>query len=209
MKVTKTDIIVLISIIVFFIVALIVIKVRQTSSVDTGFSEDPKDWVEINEGKKLISLQKATEGISYEDYFGQQYETTVFSYEGWYTGNYFKREYTDLKGNTIMRITNEMVPSDGIIEGYLIEKIEDKKPRIYIFLDSDWKNALPSTKIHWGKFYQNEKEFTFDNEISKGIYLNIIDDDENRFQNKLALHYGGVYVGILKDDKTSTVIHFS
>jgi len=176
------------------------------------YSDDPLTWVEDKKEIKEINIDKVTEGQGYVDFNGQQLITaeigTVFSYEGWYDGIYFREWYTDLNGNTLMKITLEMNPNDGIIEGFVVERIIDSKPIIYVFLDNDWKTKLPDTRIYWGKRYQNEKDFEF-LEVSSGVYMDKVEDDINRFENNFNLHHGGVYVGDLRDDNRSTIISFS
>lgn len=140
---------------------------------------------------------------------GQQYRDgnikTAFDYEGWYKGDYFRRDYYE-NGKKVMSINSKMKPNDGVIEGFILQKIEDDAPYLYIFLDEDWKNEIPNTKVHWGFMYRNELKFTF-NSVSKGIYMMKIEDDEDRFDNNYTLSSGGVYVGDWNENN-STVISF-
>lgn len=178
------------------------------------YSDDPKTWVETKpDGVREVSVDKVTGGESYTDFNGQQYVTsnigTVFSYEGWYKGEQFRREYIDNKGLKIMRIDPNMKPRDGVIEGFIVERIEDDKVYVYIFLDEDWKNKVQNTRIYWGVTYQMDKDFDFSFSISPGIYMNKIEDDPNRFENNYNIHEGGIWVGDLKEKNGSTVISFS
>lgn len=178
------------------------------------YSDDPKTWViDKPGGVKEVSVDKVTKGESYTDFNGQQYVTsnigTVFSYEGWYKGQQFRREFIDSKGQNIMKISQNMKPYDGVIEGFIVERIEGNKVYAYIFLDEDWKNKVDNTRIYWGKTYQLDKDFDFSSTISPGVYTNKIEDDPNRFENNYNIHQGGIWVGDLKEETGSTVISFS
>ncbi|MBI2138817.1 hypothetical protein HYU13_04460 [Candidatus Woesearchaeota archaeon] len=176
------------------------------------YSDDPKDWIENKEGNvKEINIKEATSGKGYIDFNGLQYETeafgTVFSYDGWYQGNYFRDQYTDpAEERVLMRIGPSMKPHDGVIEGFIIEKVKDGKPLLFIFLDNDWRNNVQNTTIFWGKAYQNDKLFNFSFEVSKGVYLDWVEDDAERFENNYNIHNGGVWVGELKENRKSTII---
>lgn len=175
------------------------------------YSDNPKKWIDEVNGSYIIDVEKANEGKGYVDQAGEQQNTelnTVFSNEGWYQGNYFQKFY-ELNGKTIMRINNNMTPNDGVIEGYVIEKLENDEIYAYIFLDSDWRKSLPNTEVFWGGNYQNNISFDFSNEISDGIYMIKLKEDMNRFYLNYSIHSGGFYVGELKDDNTSTLISFS
>lgn len=196
-----------ISLLVIVILVLIIINIPKKENID-----NPKTWVKTKGFEKEIDVEKATQGQSYFNRdAGQQYKTetigTAFDLEGWYKGNYFKREYIE-NNRIIMRINNEMKPNDGIIEGFVMEKIENNVPYIYVFLDEDWKNNVENTYVYWGEFYENKKEFDFSSPLSSGIYMNMVKDDETRFQNDYGLHLGGVYVGDLREDDRSTIISF-
>ena len=205
---SKKFFVVWVSLLVIILLALVIINIPKKDS----YSEEPKLWIETKGSEKEINVEKATDGQSHFDRdMGQQYETetigTAFDLEGWYKGNYFKREYMEDNRVTI-RISNEMQPNDGVIEGFVMEKIENNIPYLYIFLDEDWKNNVENTNIYWGRSYQNKKIFDFSSQISAGIYMNKVKDDENRFQNNYGLHIGGVYAGDLRDDDKSTIISF-
>ncbi|MBI2139480.1 hypothetical protein HYU14_01040 [Candidatus Woesearchaeota archaeon] len=176
------------------------------------YSDDPKDWVEDKgKGVREINVDKATGGAGYVDFNGLQYETgtigTVFAYDGWYHGSYFREEYADLDdGKVLMRISPQMKPYDGIIEGFMVEKVIDEKPYVYIFLDEDWRKSVFNTTVFWGKFHQSDKEFNFSFEASKGIYMDWVEDDMERFENGYNIHDGGVWVGEIREDRNSTLI---
>tara|TARA_Y100000310_G_C20679711_1_gene815174 strand:+ start:1116 stop:1736 length:621 start_codon:yes stop_codon:yes gene_type:complete len=194
------------------LVVLVTAGIIFLKPVSREYSPDPATWIESNGGVSSIDVSRATRGKGYLDTNGLQYETdeigTVFTLEGWYGGEYFKNEYVDENGRVLMRITEHMKPGDGIPEGFILEKIENNKPTIHIFLDNDWRKKIAKTAIYWGVAYENEEPFDFSEDI-RGIYHNTVEDDAERFQNNFNLHSGGVWVGNLKEDETSTIISLS
>ena len=201
----------------FFIVwvssLVIILLILMIINIPKKEVSDAKTWIKTKGTEKEIDIEKATQGSGFIDSIGQQLRTetieTVFDYEGYYKGNFFRREYTDENKNMKMRISPDMIPNDGIIEAYIIEKIEDNKPIAYIFLDEDWKNNLAITNIFWGRNFEYEKPFVF-TKISEGVYMTKIDDDASRFSENYKLHYGGIIIGDLtrEDDKDKTLIKF-
>ena len=204
---SKKFFIVWVSSLVIILLILIIINIPKKEV------SDAKTWIKTKGTEKEIDIEKATQGSGFIDSIGQQLRTetieTVFDYEGYYKGNFFRREYTDENKNMKMRISTDMIPNDGIIEAYIIEKIEDNKPIAYIFLDEDWKNNLAITNIFWGRNFEYEKPFVF-TKISEGVYMTKIDDDASRFSENYKLHYGGIIIGDLtrEDDKDKTLIKF-
>ncbi|NQU99348.1 MAG: hypothetical protein HQ538_01300 [Parcubacteria group bacterium] len=204
----------IIALVILIIVSIIILlkPSLQSEDIKVEYSDDPRTWVDDKpRGIKEVSVDKVTKGEAYIDSNGQQYDTekigTVFSYEGWYEGNWFKREYIE-KNKVVMRINPEMKSNDRIIEGFIVEKIENNIPYTYIFLDEDWKNLVNNTRIYWGRSYQLEQDFDFTNEISDGIYMDKIQDQIERFDNNFNLNYGGIWVGDLKEETGSTIISF-
>ncbi len=196
------------------IIAAVLLVLMVFFPKETGpyYSDDPRTWVDDKGGGvKEINVDKVTEGEAYIDEMGEQYEKegiiTAFDYKGWYKGNYFKRDYYE-GSNKIMSINPKMKPGDGIIEGFVLGRIDDEIPYIYIFLDEDWKNDVENTKVYWGYLFENEEVFDYSNEISEGIYFLKVEDDKERFENNYGMSYGGVYVGDLREDNNSTVIYF-
>lgn len=203
-----------ISLLIIIILALIIINLPK----EEVYSDDPKTWI-ITEGvEKEIDVEKITEGAGFIDDLGQQLRTdtieTVFDYEGFYKGNHFKREYIDENQKVRMRINPNINPNDGVIEGFIIEKVENNKPMVYIFVDEDWKQSLEFTNILWGRTFQNTRAFNF-NQLSKGIYMDEIEDDSTRIEENYNLRFGGIIVGDLnqekidKEDPDVTYIYFS
>ncbi len=168
------------------------------------FSDDPKQWVEKKGDIKELKLDQISQGRNYIDTMGQQFNDinkgirTSFDLEGSYKGKKFRVEYLDKQTNkTIMKITNNMNPEDGIIEGYIVEVIKEE-PEVYIFLDNDWKENVGETNIFWGVGFGQNKTFIF-NEINQGIFMDKIIDDKNRFLNK---EYTMAMYGIIVGDLT-------
>jgi hypothetical protein len=143
-----------------------------------------------------------------------QYETdnigTVFSISGFYEGESFIGEYRDAANRTRMKITPSMQPGNGIAEGYIAELVIDGEPTLFIFVDEDWKDQIPDTKIYFGRSFENEIEFDFENPTEKknGVYMMRVLDDPKRFENNFSTHFGGVYLGDLREDNRSTLIVF-
>lgn len=176
------------------------------------YSNNPKKWVDDIGSSKILDVKEATRGGAYVDNIGeQQYKEigTMFSSEGWYKGEYFIKEYIDENNILKIKITNNMTPNDGVLEGYLVERMEEEKLYAYVFLDSDWKEQFPNSEIYWGGNYQNNITFDFENEVSKGIFLTKIEDDMDRFKLNFSIHQGGFYIGDLREDELSTILSYS
>jgi hypothetical protein len=176
------------------------------------------DEIIIDRGNvKEVNVEQITSGSGHLDMFGQQFDngkiSTVFGYSGFDHGEFFEYEYRDEQDKLMMRITNEMEPFNGVIEGFAVANIVDNKPIVQIFLDEDWKREVGDTFIWYGVGYKNYKEFNF-NEISEGIYSDSIEDDPGRFMAEFTLHLGGVIIGdvskekIKNEDEDITLIKF-
>lgn len=165
------------------------------------YPEEPSKWVE---GSK-ISVEKATGGKGYINEIGEQYRdeniSTVFELEGYYKGKYFSENFVE-NGKVKMRITTDMKPGDGVIEGFMTEKKEGDIWVVDIFVDEDWKNQLAFTNIHWGLAYKNERPFLF-NEVSKGIYHDTVIDDSDRLRDDARIRMYGIIVGDITKEDTS------
>lgn len=202
----KKFFIIWISLIVVIALALVIINIPKKGV----YTKDAEKWIETKGTEKKIIVEEITEGTGFVDDMGQQLRVgtieTVFDYEGFYKGNHFKREYVE-NNRIIMRINPSMNPNDGIIEGFIVEKIEDDKPVVYIFVDEDWKKNMPLTNIFWGRNFEFEKAFTF-TQVSNGIYMNKIEDDISRFSEDYKVHAGGIVVGDItrEDDVNKTLI---
>ncbi|MBR9675652.1 hypothetical protein GOV05_01440 [Candidatus Woesearchaeota archaeon] len=191
---------------ILLILALVigVIDIYYFFYKETPYSDNPENWVLETPTTKLISIEDATKGESYIDSVGeQQYKNigTMFSTTGYYQNVAFDKEYISSSGTIFMRITNNMTPNDGVIEGILFERVEDDKLFAYAIVDEDWKKNLPNTIFRWGEFLQNTKNYEF-KEISDGVYLDKVEDDPNRFLLGLGMHQGGVQLGVFGEKNT-------
>ncbi|MEM4247461.1 MAG: hypothetical protein QXF14_04020 [Candidatus Woesearchaeota archaeon] len=191
---------------IIIVLALVLLLTRPKPAV---FSDDPKDWV-VSEGRnRTVDVVIATKGDSHMDANGQQYDTatigTVFASQGWYRGVQFRNSYAQ-NGKTLMRVGPSMIPNDGVLDGFIMEKLGQDGPKLYVFLDEDWKKSFPRAAVYWGKNYQFDTPFDFTKSVADGIYLNIVPDDPERFENNYAIHLGGAWAGDLRDDETSTLV---
>jgi hypothetical protein len=199
--------------IVWLVIALVVMVAASFWLFgEPGINEaDPETWIiRTSQTQAGVDLQGATAGKSFLNEQGLQYlsatTATTFALEGWYQGKHFRQVYADQDGRVQMRITPKMQPYDGIPEGFILQKLDP--PEAYIFLDLDWKEKYPQSVIYWGRFFENEQAVDFSSEV-KGIYIDRIEDDISRFQENFNIHDGGVMVGILNEDETSTLIRLS
>jgi len=198
MPIDRRTALVLVTAIVLVIMVIVVVK-RFSVPKAPVYSDNPKDWIEsTGNGVKEVNTEEATQEMSYINYIGQQYFSpdieTVFIHDGMYLGNYFVDDYSDDQGNLLIQFTQELNPSNGIPEGFILERLEGKTPFAYIFLDEDWKKNIGDTNLIWGKEYQNLREFRF-NVAKPGIYYDKITDDPARFSDNYRIHEGGIIVG--------------
>lgn len=164
------------------------------------FTDDPATWVDRTDMvTRTVNIEKATKGQAYDSvnsvYFAINGTTTAFLYEGYYEGEYFQKEYSR-NGDVLMRIGPDIKPNDGIIEGFVVERVIDGVYDVLVFLDNDWRQQIPNTNIVWGSSYERVKPFAF-NEISSGVYMDQIEDDPERFsfnhmQSNTAIIVGGI-----------------
>jgi len=191
--------------IIIIIVAIIlaITYIFAEKPVSTQYSDNPSDWVKQGE----ISVEQATKGTSYINEIGQQYNdaetSTVFELEGYYKGEYFNTEYADSNGRTKMKLTNEMKPNDGVVEGFMTERKDEKtgKWMVDIFVDEDWKKQVGETNIYWGTMYKQNKQFVFD-EVSSGVYHDQIIDDSDRLLENARIRTFGIIVGDVTREET-------
>ena len=170
------------------------------------YSDKPEDWIdEKPNGTIEVNFEQVTKGAGTFNENNEQYTyaliDTSFGYEGLYEGQYFKRKYYSPDRKILMEITDNLVPGDGIIQGIIVERIDENQPKAFIFIDEDWKNRYGNAvNIIWGEKYQNMKRFEY-NEIKDGIYMDQIIDDKNRFlQTYNDVHFGGIVVGNINSD---------
>jgi len=182
---------------VLLIVAVIglVLLGFYVNNLRNPYSDEPSDWIiDKGGGVKEIDVEEVTGGKGRflqveEEYIDAEKNIhAAFELSGFYNGVYFLSHYP--KTNPEIKISQTMKPYDGIIEGFMIEYIEDGVPYVRIFLDADWERRLDeTTNIMWGNESQNIRKFKF-KEISKGVYSDIIEDDIERF---LYVYDGSVF----------------
>lgn len=197
---------IIVSIIIAVLLVLMIFFPKETGPY---YSDDPRTWVDDKGGGvKEINVDKVTKGKGYFDDTSEQYKDinsfieTAFSYNGIYKGNGFFEEkyYTKIGGVDVlvMEITPEFNPTDGILQGIIIERIEHGDPESFLFLDEDWRKQFLDLYIVWGATYQNEKRFEF-NSVGNGVYMDHVFDDKDRFttESYKGVVHGGVIVGDL------------
>jgi hypothetical protein len=188
--------------------ALLIIVVAAAAAVfimagiKPAYSDNPSDWLSGGaNGSAVLSFEQATKGGGRYDPAGEKWNdgaiVTNFAYDGLYRGEYFSGgSYENEKGETLLSVTPEMAPGNGIPEGIIVERIEDNLTvKAFIFLDSDWKVKIgDSLNILWGAGFNKTKKFSF-REISPGIYMDTITDDRARFNDDFSFSEGGIAVG--------------
>lgn len=168
------------------------------------YSDKPKDWVEkIDSQTKEIDIMQVSQGRAYDAGMNMHAwingTETAFDYEGYYQGNYFTKDYVE-NGRMLMHVGSEIKPNDGVIEGLVVERVVDDDYQVFIFLDNDWKAKMGYANIIWGSDYQNAKPFVF-NEISPGIFMDQIEDDQRRFGLNGRVSYSGIIIGDITQEE--------
>ncbi len=181
------------------------------------FEENPNQFFDLDferqltQDVKMIDVPQITDYQSEVFSSSQQYELTTgftitFELTGAYRGIDFRNEFLLEDGRILMRITPQLQPNDGIIDGYIVQRIEDEdehKIATYIFVDEDWKSQFPNTNIVWGANYQNTAEFQF-YEMREGVYMTKIYDDPFRRSQDFGISQGGIVVGQLNQQDILT-----
>ncbi|MFH2019894.1 MAG: hypothetical protein ABIJ34_00620 [archaeon] len=190
------------------VIILIVVIIKITTpkqSEPVYFTEDPSDWISDNRNSEhqkdiTIDINRATKTLSIFDGKKQEYyyygkRVTFFSH-GYYQGIPFTEAYVDpdilqdasspsellelADKNAKIKISQNMNPNDGIMNAFILAKVENKEFVFYLFVDEDWKNQIGFTNIMWGdnlKDINNVKVRSFDFEkFDKGIYYDKITD---------------------------------
>jgi len=169
---------------------------------EEGYSDDPKKWLEKNGRVIEVSVDKATKGEGYLDVNGQQYRSenvnTMFRYEGYYKGSRFVDVFNTINNQALMRITKDLQPSDGIIDGFIVVRIENDVPIFNIFIDNDWKNRVVPTNILHG--VENKIEKLNFEELRPGIFYAKFITDEGFFDD-FQFHLGSIMVGDFTQEK--------
>ena len=160
-----------------------------------------------------VPVETVTDNKGYTDNTGDiQYmegtQWTSFALSGIYKGETFSKAYYIKKANggydVPISIGFDMDPTNGVIEGYMVETFITGTPYVYIYLDEDWRKKVGDTNIIWGKDLQYMQEFKW-SKVGNGIYMNKIEDDITRFDEiDINSRESGIYVGdfTLEDTKT-------
>ncbi|MFH0875481.1 MAG: hypothetical protein V1859_06070 [archaeon] len=217
--------VIIILMILAILISFLLFTTKKPDETSYYFKPEPNTWIEdntiinITEGK-IINVKKATKAQGYYDgkkeelYFNEN--VVPFFPGGYYKGIPFEKSYIDptlfinmtelyIPGNTEeelikkyakISIGNEMDPYDGIINGFILGKIENETVVYYIFVDEDWKNNMTFTNILWSSNLKNAdatsiRQFDFSNG-QDGIYYDKIDNFGNWFFGK---RKGGIFVG--------------
>jgi len=211
MKINKNKTNILLGIMIIIIIAFLIINYSGTQQ-KVKFTEDPSQMInQIDKNTIEIDILTITDEKSktYSRDSAQVYsiggdinEETVFAMQGVYNGVVFSSTF--YKNETpIMNISRTLHPNNDIIEGYIVQRIENeaiKDISSYIFVDEDWKEALPNTHVLWGASYQYNKKYEF-NPIMEGVYMMKIKDDPERFIDGFLGSIGGIVVGnVLPED---------
>ena len=169
--------------------------------------------VQLPDKRFQVPVETVTDNKGYTDNTGDiQYmkgiQWTSFALSGIYKGEIFSKAFYIRKENgeyeVPMSIGFDMDPTNGVIEGYIVENFENNTPYAYIYLDEDWRKKVGDTNIIWGKDLQFIQAFEW-TAVGNGVYMNKIEDDIERFDAiDINSRESGIYVGdfTLEDTKT-------
>ena len=174
-------------------------------SKSTNSFEDPNNFgtyiIQDEEGKFHVPIDVLSNGYAYFSYPAYQYKVKDFwipiSPNGMYKGGSTQRWEDDGEYHIYMAVVPEKIdPNDGIVHGAIFESLEGVQPVIYVYADEDFKKAVNGNlNIFWGAEFENKRSFEW-NEIAKGVYLDIVaEDDYSRFSSDYSHRKGGVVVG--------------
>lgn len=170
--------------------------------------EEPQNWISKKPGVVMVDVAKVTKGKGVWNENNQQYRVgsdfTAFAYEGSYHGDGFATSYLDENNRVRMRITQELKPNDGVLDGIIVERVVNNTVEAWIFLDNDWKQQVPNAVIWWGKTYERRRPFAW-KELTAGVYVDMVVDDRARFNSDWSASQGGVLVGDMRGDLLDAV----
>ena len=183
--------------------ALWLVSVAPSKKVEPRyFTDSPETWIEDDRNSDdpnavNINVYKATKTLSFFDSGKQEYyyygKRLVFFSHGYYKGNYFdqafifpevaaraanvspERQLEFLEQNAEIKISPTMDPNDGVMNAFVLGRVEGNEFVFYIYLDEDWKRQMPTTYMMWGDDFENPdyvslREFSFKDSI-QGIYV--------------------------------------
>jgi hypothetical protein len=200
----------------------------QDLEPDLYYTDNPSHWIADDpntlEEDTKIDVVRATKGKlrlerSQQDFISDG-NLESFFYGGRYKGNEFQSEYLpedffnrtqgmpleekreQADGEALMRITNEIDPDDGIINGFIMAREEQNKLVFYLFIDEDWRTRTEFTNIVWGDDFRNQatlSERTFDTSTEEeGIYIEKLQTNVDWYKG--AVVKGGIVVGEITKD---------
>ncbi|MFC1696728.1 hypothetical protein ACFL1H_00190 [Nanoarchaeota archaeon] len=186
---------------IIFIIAILLPK-------GPTYSDDPKDWIDVDGDINKIDIDEVTDGDAYlrnswiryknEDY------NDFFFHSGFYLGNVFEyyfcnsttyKDEIENNPNTLssierdniyiknckMIIRSKLDPNNQVIEGFIAPKIDGETITFYIFTDQQWKDYVGDSYIFWGESYEHNKTYDY-NVVSEGIYMDKLEFDFNVFK---------------------------
>src|SRR3989344_4720161 len=87
------------------------------------YTNNPAKWIDEVYETKIVNVGKVTVGKGEITRIGISYQDTVFEFSGIYKGKEFTTQHKENEEIKI-RITNELIPGDGILDGIIIERKE-------------------------------------------------------------------------------------
>lgn len=233
----KTALLLLVVIIIVASLSFMFLGSYKPKEKNEYFTLQPKTWIQdepytddnsdIKINIKKATRNKAVVDLSQEDYFIDG-NIISFFYGGYYKGNGFDTAYVHplfynmsatkssqekselAKQYVTMKISPEMDPDDGVIEGFVLGKMENSSFVFYVFVDEDWKNKLKYTNIIWGDSFKDKdslhmQEFDFTKQ-EKGIYIAKISEDTGWFAQ--SPRKGGIMVGEITFDVLEKLVNY-
>jgi hypothetical protein len=165
---------------------------------------------EITETEKSVNINTyaATRGDLVLEDDQQNYfidgEINSFMYYGSYDGYSFGSEFLDDKyyeiianlteeernntnlnklaeEHTLMKITNQFDANDGVINAFVMSRLENKEMVFYLFVDQDWKDKLEFTNVFIAEDFLDpstwtEEEYDFSN-YDDDVYIKKITEN--------------------------------
>lgn len=212
----KKKIVVVVGIVLLIILAIFIFSGEKNEFVEPVPVIDTKYAVQLPDKRFQVPVEMVTDNKGYTDGTGDiQYmegtQWTSFVLSGIYKGKTFSKAYYIRKENggyeVPISIGFDMDPTNGVIEGYMVETFVNGTPHVYIYLDEDWRKKVGDTNIIWGKDLQYIQEFKW-SKVADGVYMNKIEDDITRFDEiDINSRESGIYVGDFTLEDTNTGVN--